>query len=44
MAEGQLVLVLFAHGIGSAEADQQESTTGEGGVLVVILIVVGKTR
>lgn len=44
MAEGQLVLVLFAHGIGSAEADQQESATSERSILVARLIVVGNTR
>ena len=34
MAEEQLVLVLFAHGVGSAKADQQQRTTTEGSVLV----------
>ena len=34
MAEEQLVLVLFAHGVGSAKADQQEGTASEGSVLV----------
>ena len=35
MADEVLVLVLFAHSVGSAEADQQESATSDGSVLVV---------
>lgn len=44
MADEQLVLVLFAHGVGSAEANQQECTTTEGSVLVVGLVVIRYAR
>jgi len=36
MADELLVLVLFAHGIGSAEANQQQCTTAERSILVVL--------